>query len=189
MTNWLEIIYLAYSIIWITFAFFVLRIGKNIQDKIFFRTKICLTALFVLTSIFAINFILFGKIKNGHIEILNTATLLLYYIGIQIILFELQVLYRSKYLNYHYIILPNLPIAILIIPYIFFYIKGHFISYYSLSQFKDAILNIDEYVLFRLYILLAMIISLGYIITLVIRAKKNSIASSTIIILNLIYYV
>lgn len=173
MTDWLEIFYLGFAFVWIVLTVLALQIGKGIQDKIFFRTKICLTALFMLTAITAIASLLFGKIKDGHIEILNTATLLLYYIGIQIILFELQVLYRSKFLNYHYIILPNIPVATLIIPYMLFHFEGHFASYYSLSQFKYALLNMDEYVIFRLYILLTMGISLGYVVVLVVRARKE----------------
>lgn len=173
MTGWIGLSYIGFPLIWIMLTLIIFHAGKGVQDKVFSRTKICLSALFLLTASAAICSLLCGRIKDGRIEIMNTTTLIFYYMSIQAILFELQVLYQSRYLNYMHIILPNIPTATLLIPYLFFYSKGHFASYYSLPQFYYAIGSMDEYVMFRLYLLLSMLLSIGHMVALVVKSRKE----------------
>lgn len=145
--------------------------GRRVADKAFRLERKAFLTFLIVSLLWSITSITYGKYLSGRIEILSASSIIWYYVLFETFFFSTTAFYHVYYVrNNRYFHRLNYPIVLAIIPYLINAIHYHFNHYYSISDILIDCSNNSNIFCIRFYMIFILISGIIYMLILLSKS-------------------
>lgn len=145
--------------------------GRRVADKAFRLERKAFLTFLIVSLLWSITSITYGKYLSGRIEILSASSIIWYYVLFETFFFSTTAFYHAYYVrNNRYFHRLNYPIVLAIIPYLINAIHYRFNHYYSISDIRIDCSNNSNIFCIRFYMIFILISGIIYMLILLSKS-------------------